>query len=76
MRRLYNAVCAWLEADAQARLTEPEPQPEGAYSDAERDHRDQPVELHAERRYSQEDDEEFRAPRIGFTRTQHHEGTL
>ena len=29
MRRLYNAVCTWLEADAQSKGVEGEPQPSG-----------------------------------------------
>lgn len=29
MKRLYNAICTWLEADAQAKTETQEPQPEG-----------------------------------------------
>lgn len=56
MRRLYNAVCGWLEADAEARGASDEPIPEGAFSDT------MPAEDHTPSRFkigfghSQEDD--------------------
>lgn len=33
MRRLYNAVCKWIEADAEVRGIDPGVGPEGAFSD-------------------------------------------
>lgn len=57
LRRLYNAVCGWLETDAGARGTPDEPIPEGAFSDT------MPAEDHTPPRFkigfghSQEDDE-------------------
>lgn len=51
MKRLYNAVCAWIEADAAAKGTEPEPQPEGNnFTSIEIDGRNEPAELHQQNR--------------------------
>lgn len=50
MKRLYNAVCAWLEADAEARGFEGEPVPEGNnFAMIEREHRgDAELDLHSQ----------------------------
>ena len=53
MRRLYNAVCAWLEADAAAKNQPgPEPVPEGNnFAHVEYAHAyTEPPELHASQR--------------------------
>ena len=63
MKRLYNAVCAWLEADTNARSFEGEPVPEGNnFATIERDHRgDAELDLHAQvRRVGFGNDPEFR----------------
>ena len=69
MRRLYNAVCSWLEADAQARGAD-EPQPEGNnFTQAEHAHAytSQP-EMHAGHRGTSIDDDDGGAYRLGFQR--------
>lgn len=77
MRRLYNAVCAWLEADARARTAEDDKPPyieEGnasAFSDAPDHHR---PGLHADHPRTQDqlfDDTDGRH-RIGFTTRRPH----
>lgn len=68
MRRLYNAVCDWLEADAQAKGGEP--QPEGNnFTQAEHAHSftTQP-EMHAGHRGQSIDDDDGGVYRIGFQR--------
>lgn len=69
MRRLYNAVCDWLEADAQSRMGN-EPQPEGNnFTHAEHAHSftSQP-EMHAGHRGQSIDDDDGGVYRIGFQR--------
>lgn len=51
MRRLYDAVCTWLEAGAQAKGFEHEPIPEGNnFTNTELDGRMEPAELHQQHR--------------------------
>lgn len=68
MRRLYNAVCGWLEADAAMRTSEHEPQAEGNnFTQAERVNQPDADELHAGHRHQSIDDDDSGAYRIGFT---------
>lgn len=73
--RLYRAICAWLEADAKAKLgnDDHEPHPEGNnFTQAEYAHSyTQAPELHAGHRGQSLDDDDSGAHhrhRIGFTR--------
>ena len=71
--RLYNAVCAWLEASAKAMGEEPEFAPEGAgQAQAEHAHAySAPPELHAgSDRQSLDDDQGgvYRIRPLGFQR--------
>lgn len=66
--RLYNAVCAWLEAQASQMGREDEPRPEGdVYSQAEHAHSyTSRPELHAGHRAQSIDDDDGGAYRLGF----------
>lgn len=73
MRRLYHAVCTWLEADAAAKTGDTEPQPEGNnFTQAETGAvYSAPPEMHAGWRGQSLDDDDggaYRARRVGFTR--------
>lgn len=51
MRRLYAALCAWIEADAASKGIEPEPAPAGDnFTTTELDGRPEPVEMHQQHR--------------------------
>jgi len=71
--RLYNAICAWLEASARSMGHEDEPQPEGNnFAQAEYAHSySAPPELHASSdRQSLDDDQGgvYRSRPTGFQR--------
>ncbi|MGP5071675.1 hypothetical protein ACTXI0_04625 [Arthrobacter rhombi] len=68
MRRLYNAVCSWIEAEVRAKdKPDPEPQPEGSFAQVENaGPSGMPPELmHGTPRHGDED-EEGHAVRLGF----------
>lgn len=65
MRRLYNAICAWLEADAEARGGEPVPQGD-TFTQAETDGRHEPMHMHADHNRQSIDDDDNGAYRLGF----------
>lgn len=68
MRRLYNAVCGWLEADAEARLRDEPEHPEGSTADTERSRPGRTIpEMHREYRGTELEDDggEYRR-RFGF----------
>lgn len=69
MKRLYNAACAWLEADAAAKSAPaPEPQPEGNnFAQAEYAHSfSGPPEMHAGYDRRSIDDDDSGVYRVGF----------
>ena len=67
MRRLYNAVCTWLEADAQTKGFEHEPIPEGNnFTQAETDGRHEPMHMHGDHNRQSIDDDDSGTYRLGF----------
>ncbi|WIV32213.1 hypothetical protein QN084_06270 [Paenarthrobacter sp. R1] len=68
MRRLYNAVCEWLEASAKAMSETAEPEPEGAgASQAEHAHSyTTKPEMHAGYGRGSIDDDDGGVYRLGF----------
>ncbi|MBB5748554.1 hypothetical protein [Micrococcus sp. TA1] len=68
MKRLYSAICGWLEADAAMRSTEHEAQREGNnFAQAERADQPQNDELHAAYRPESIHNDDGGAYRLGFT---------
>lgn len=66
MRRLYNAVCSWLEADADARQGG-EPHPEGNnFTQAEHAPGTNRQDLHGEANRESIDNDDGGAYRLGF----------
>lgn len=66
MRRLYNAVCAWLEADAEGRGGG-EPIPEGNnFTTSEIDGRNEPMYMHGDHNRQSIDDDDSGVYRLGF----------
>lgn len=67
MKRLYDAVCEWLEADAASRGIDHEPIPEGNnFTNAEIDGRREPMHMHGDHNRQSIDDDDGGAYRIGF----------
>lgn len=67
MRRLYNAVCTWIEADAASKADPLEPQPEGNnFTTAEIDGRNEPMHMHGDHNRQSIDDDDSGAYRLGF----------
>lgn len=68
--RLYRAICAWLEASAQAMASDQEPRPEGSTSQAEHAHSYTTApELHVAYSSQSIDDDDgarHRPRRVGF----------
>lgn len=67
MKRLYNAVCTWLEADAQAKGYEHEPAPEGNnFTHTELDGRHEPMHMHGDHNRQSIDGDDGGVYRLGF----------
>lgn len=68
MKRLYNAVCEWLEADAASRGIDHEPIPEGNnFTTLEIDGRHEPMHMHGDHNRQNIDDDDSGVYRTGFS---------